>query len=355
MTVTAQKPDGALLDARNEPLAFIATNEPAVVAVGFEGIVGKEAAYFDGVFHAPYLASSRVGSLFTLRRDGRWPGPPTLYVDEKQTGAKPWGALYHVDFRTLPAQAMSAPGSYTIDGLTWWLKPGGASSGQMTFTVGARGLHVGSTPGNDASQAYFLRRLILPLANIPGFNPRLPVCFYVRTDRDAPGAAAMCGVIDCAQNAASLSVAEWLRLRSVGHGDNGDPQTSPASARSFLAMYNSGGANYEGASVRAESMPSVTADVQTGTAIFVVNRMSVAYAAFDWRGAAPDPYAGALVFPENGSMWGNAQVLRTDFDYHPLYLDMDNLSFFVTAINGTGPDRPAWLCELSVLQPGVGP
>jgi hypothetical protein len=101
---------GSTLGSRTDPLAFTVTAEPVAISVGFAGDV-EERVYRDGVFLAPYLASTRAVNTFSLRRSGGWPSPPTVYVDEAVPALTTfWTKLLDVDFTVQPSQAIHASG-----------------------------------------------------------------------------------------------------------------------------------------------------------------------------------------------------------------------------------------------------
>jgi hypothetical protein len=119
-----------------------------------------------------------------------------VHVEERQQtplGGQTMGTIYEVDFTSLPDQSLTAPGSYTIDGLTWWAKVAltGQPFGQAqeNKVVAGSGLMLRSTQsqgtrtGTNGDLAY--RHLFLPFANVPGYNAEAPLLMRWHTSLSA--------------------------------------------------------------------------------------------------------------------------------------------------------------------------
>jgi hypothetical protein len=189
MTVAFVDTPGVPLSAPDAPVRFTATEPVPALSVRFGSGRVEERVYRDGAFVFPYATSTKVGNTYTVRRTGGWPTTPTVYIDELAPpptipiGGQPMGAVYTVDFRTLPSQTLTAPGAYTIDGLTWWAKVAltGQPYGQHQANVLTNGLGLGLASlyagGTriDSTPEVLYRHLFLPFANIPGYNPLAPM------------------------------------------------------------------------------------------------------------------------------------------------------------------------------------
>jgi hypothetical protein len=155
----------------------------------------EECAFREGAFRGPYAAHSSIsGDLLTgtVLREGGWLAPPKLIpqvvpapVIIPPTG-RPLDLIYQVDLTALASQSTPAVGSYTVDGLTWWLK--GQFTGLPFGTVNnaalisGNGLRLSGDYGTLAPGAVddpFLRWW-LPLANIPNCNPAAPIIVRAR-------------------------------------------------------------------------------------------------------------------------------------------------------------------------------
>jgi hypothetical protein len=338
--------------SRREPLDFIVTTNPVAISVKFPGLRSEERVWRDSAFQYPYLNSTVTGSgpyTFHLNRTGGWPADSTVYVDEAggDSGVQPWGVLYEVDFRVQPAASFNGAGSYTIDGLTWWQKERAGIAPAYTFTLSSNGLFVGgpnATGTVEGSVNQYGRRMILPLANIPGYNPAAPVCFFVRTLSATPAAfsQAVCGVMDCTQSAAALTEAELHRRQGIsGHQDN--------SHSSFVWK---GSSNFLSTSILLSGL----ANNNVGRVVHVQDRRTVGMSAFDWSGATPNPLTGAMDAVANGNaatqfMLGSVTISGTPTT---LLRDMSNLSFYVAYNNGAGAGGAnCYLQQLVVWQPGA--
>ena len=82
MSVTWLDLPGWTLPSRSESIDFVTSTDPVAISVSFGPGRPEERAYRDGAWLYPYLASTRVGDLFALRRTGGWPTDFRVFVDE---------------------------------------------------------------------------------------------------------------------------------------------------------------------------------------------------------------------------------------------------------------------------------
>jgi hypothetical protein len=177
MTVQWIDTPGSMLLSKSDVIDFSVTSEPACISVSFGSGRAEERAYRDGAFLSPYLASTREGNVFALRRAGGWPMPPTVYVDE--SGGTAWDVLYDKDLRTLPTQSIEPVlgrdpwyRTFEADDLLWSLH-GSAASLVITQGVGMEmsGRGQGPYSGNIVS---------LHVYQMPGYDPAKQVAVQVR-------------------------------------------------------------------------------------------------------------------------------------------------------------------------------
>lgn len=129
-----------------------------------------------------------------------------------------FSTLYEVDFRTLPNQSLAAAGSHIIDGKTWWLK-GTLGDAGVAEVVNGQGLHLtwpfaAPFPTNYtmwragySSFSQIARTFLLPMANLPGYNPKAPLAImaHIVSANNLVEDECYVGVIDHAQNANQIS------------------------------------------------------------------------------------------------------------------------------------------------------
>jgi hypothetical protein len=229
-------PDIAL-STRSAPVVFATERAVTALSVAFSGRP-EERAYRDSAFVPPYTGSTVVGSTYTLVRAGGWPNTPTVFVDELPPpptipiGGQPMGAVYTVDFRTLPSQTLTAPGAYTIDDLTWWAKvaltgqPYGATQENLLTNglgLGLATLAQGSRVGSDGALAN--RHLFLPFSNVPNYNALAPtlVRWHVTESSGNYNEHQMIvGVCSTTSDAVAVQAAQrqydhyWLKFNNLG-------------------------------------------------------------------------------------------------------------------------------------------
>ncbi len=343
--------------SQRETLDFISDTLPLAVSISFSRarVMPEERAFRDGIFLYPYLTSTVEGSgpyTFHLRRSGGWADDTELFVDEAPappSGAATWQVLYNVDFTALPFQGFGGFGANTIDGLTWYLKPGRSGASPMTLAinpVAGRGIQfdLQSTGGvAEASDSFFGPRLLLPLASIPNFNPNAPVVFYVRTDGAGDAGCAVCGVMDCALNTNQPTTVEWQRRQAISR--DGSSPGAGFGARNHFIWQHAGNTNASSPSALGVS------EVQGGRVIRVLDQKTVAFGAFDWSGATPDPTTGAIYQVSSGNSMSYLSLNNPGSG--ELFRDMSNLSFCVAYNNQSNAQSWASLKQLTVWQPGV--
>lgn len=101
--------------------------------------------------------------------------------------AKSMSVLYAVDFTAQASQTMTAAGSYTIDGKTWWAK-GSIPNGGVCALVNGSGLRLEQPASigtvvdwrGSGLVTYPGRLLAMAVAQIANFNPLAPVAFEWR-------------------------------------------------------------------------------------------------------------------------------------------------------------------------------
>ncbi len=302
----------------------------------------EELAYRDGAFVYPFRGSTRVGDTFSLRRTGGWPAHPTVHVEEALIGAiATWGVLYHVDFRTLPPATFSSPGSFTIDGLTWWLREkNGESSPTHTPAITAAGLAIGG-PMNvaEAFSSFRGRRMQLPLANVPGYDPSAPVVIYSRTSSTNDGAFAVVSIVDSAPAATAMPEVEFARRQGlIRYGGR---------AADDGGRFHTGWRGFVNGPL-SSSLIGGCAEVDVGRALYVLHRRSVGYGAFDWRGAMPNPWSGSIDFMMGDNTENFVNLSGVDVR------DMGKLAIDVACNNNSAVSVVTALCELVIWQPGAG-
>jgi hypothetical protein len=184
MTVAFIDTPGSILPSVSEPIDFTVTKTPVAISVSFGSGLTEERVYRDGAFLYPYLGSTQSGggTTFSLVRTGGWPRNIQVYVDEQTvipTAGQAFGAVYSVDLTAQPSQDMSAAGSYTIDGKTWWAK-GALPAGCTNALVNGQGLRLAIddthylTASWRSGLSYTGRTPCMSLAQLADFNPAAP-------------------------------------------------------------------------------------------------------------------------------------------------------------------------------------
>jgi hypothetical protein len=168
-------------------------------------------------------AFAGANNILMLTLDGKVHAASTL------GSGKGWGSLYDVDFTAQPSQTMTAAGSYTIDGKTWWAKAtmGAGSLNSLIAGVGLRLTAPASVVspianwrGMPSGFGYDARANCFALSQIPKFNPLAPYAVQWRftSNRPLPQSDTFTGVggiLDVAGNAAAITAAELSTAKSL--------------------------------------------------------------------------------------------------------------------------------------------
>jgi hypothetical protein len=195
VTVTFLKPSGVPLASQDEPLSFVCTADPAFIGVRFGGIKGRELAYHDGAFVGEYTQSSKVGNVYTLRRDGGWPAQTTPIVDTGAVAGPPtWKKVWSVNFAAQTPRTFPSSGKYTIDGKDWYLKQGAIPVSLQHPRIDATGLGWSMDFGNGDAPGYLDQNpgsviyphWFLPLSQIPEYDPAFPWCVRAHGPDSSP-------------------------------------------------------------------------------------------------------------------------------------------------------------------------
>ncbi len=206
--------------------------------------------------------------------------------------------------------------------------------------ITAAGLVIGG-PVNVAENfsSFRGRRMQLPLANVPGYDPSAPVVIYSRTSSTSDGAFAVVSIVDSAPAATPMPEVEFARRQGL--------------SRSGGFAADDGGRSHTGwrgvvYGPLTSTLIGGCAEVDVGRALYVLHRRSVGYGAFDWRGATPNPWSGSIDL----MMGGNTEqfVNLSGIDVR----DMSKLAIDVALNNNSANSVIAALCELVIWQPGAG-
>jgi hypothetical protein len=181
MTVTFIDSPNSVI-GKTEALDFTASGEVIAISVGFGAVRDEERVYRDGAFLRSYTRSTKVGTTYSIVRDGGWPANPQLYVDEAPVlPATFWTTLYDKDLRTLPNQTVSASMvntfiNFTADGQPWCFH---GSSGSLMI-VNGQGM-VGNVSGDYSSGgAYAGLHVGLKLYQMVGYDVAKETALQVR-------------------------------------------------------------------------------------------------------------------------------------------------------------------------------
>ncbi len=356
MTVTLIDPPGPLQNTF-EPIDFTTTSKVVSISIEFNPQTGNglRETVWDGTndtndggdFSFLYRRSTVSGSgpySWTVRRSGRWPADFRIRIKEASSGGdSSWQEIYNVDFRTLPDYNVTTYGPHVFDGLTWYCKQG--QTNNFIYNVNGVGLLVGSSAGSceNAGGTFHGPRMVLPLTNVPGFNPSAPVAFVVRTSRAAgvaPLPVAVCGVTDCSLAATPVTTNEYLKMQGISAWDGNNSAVFNGTVFFWGRNANTGGAAAIGA----------ISEQNAGLVIRVLDRKAVAYSVIDWTSSIPDLTTGPLFSPDTNDSMSYLHI-GADGLGNELFRDMNNLSFYVAYNNNQGITSPAYLLELSILQP----
>lgn len=287
MSIAFIDPPGPLAGT-SEPIDFTTTELVTSVSVEYRPSTGtglretvwdgtSDADNTGGDFSYLYRTSTRTGSgpyTWTVRRNQPWPADFRIRVKEAtpapapDPGGQPWGAIYELDFSAQSSQVMAAPGSYTIDGLTWWRK-NALKSGNVIQIVNGSGLQIsdpsGMLGGVDAP------RLCLPIANVPGFNAAAPYQVWAHWTGDSAGGREFTvGLVDAPADASDITAAHNASFVSVG------PSAVVGSNDWFLSR-NGSNSNFDGPNVAA-SYTNAESGIFVATSTFDCVLLSASYA-----------------------------------------------------------------------------
>lgn len=199
--VSAQVREGGFLTAprgsySSTPKTGTATSTIGLVITLNYGTSLYEVVYQLGAFTPLYSAGSTVnlgtGAYSLVRAGGFPPGtvinaigctpcPPCPPIP---TAGQALASIYSVDLTAQGSQTMTAGGSYTIDGKTWWAKGTLWASG-FNSLVGGSGLRLfapatigGAQPDRPNFRTVLTgitqRIVFFPLAQLPDYNPNAP-------------------------------------------------------------------------------------------------------------------------------------------------------------------------------------
>lgn len=289
MTVQWIDTPGSMLPTRSDAVDFAVSSEPACISVSFGAGRAEERAYRDGAFLVPYLASTREGNVFALRRAGGWPMPPTVYVDEA-AAASVLKTIYEVDFTAQPSQSLAATGPHTIDGKRWNVKgvtPGGMSS-SLVSGAGLRITCVGGAGiAYSATGSYVHRLLAFPLAQFENFDPGAPIAVLGRFTTATDGhVSAYLGLISTTDDGEVFAGAQRGSQVWVG-----TPPCSPPSSAA-TTMYALGG-NDDAFKIATHGVPAHTSIGQRAIGMYRVTPRAAISASFAWAGTLPADMSSA--------------------------------------------------------------
>lgn len=174
----------------NEGLYFININ------YGASGFL-EECAYRDGAFQGLFAAqSTKVGNVYTLRRNGGWPAEPSPVVEE---GAPPvvtsfWETIEDIDLTAFATQTLTnnydSYGQYTIDGYTFSLTGAGfAETPSKAYFENGRGVRIrasGGLPGGSFANIY-PPTFALRVSDLPQWDPSKWTAALLRFDAPSAG------------------------------------------------------------------------------------------------------------------------------------------------------------------------
>jgi hypothetical protein len=230
---------GAPLASRKESIDFSGPRRVKEIrAVYDEEYAYRTDGNGQGSFQAGFEDStiSEDGKVVSLKRRGGWNRIVRVYPEMEPapppTGGQAMGAIYEVDFTTLPTQVIGAAGSYTVDGKTWWAKGSLTYPGvvQTSGVLNGSGLYIGTNTGADlpqGSQNIRGRMLVLPLSELDDFNPQAPL--IVRAKFSLPGwgpsRGAFVGLVDTPADGNAYLIADQSKQVLCGTPD-GNPAAS---------------------------------------------------------------------------------------------------------------------------------
>lgn len=263
-----------------------------------------------------------------------------------------WKKVYEVDFTALPAQPSCPPGSYVVDGKTWWVK------GQ--HVVGGHSASAELSPGNglrinsDFHMCYphsiyggvnpYLR-WFMPLAQLAGFNEAAPLVLMARMKNAlANNCVAFAGFIDSPDDTTGPTTgAKADHITQAGLANNAAGYAG--SSVSFGRRADSGNtASPGGASMYAVMDPPNAATPNAFVTIYRASRSAALCAASRWTGSFPSP--DAIEIPDNLS--GHQSYAFRHGAAAPANLGIT----FVAQDQSALVDQPYDLMQMCIWQPG---
>jgi hypothetical protein len=277
-------------------------------------------------------ALSGTNNVLTLTLDGQT-------ADTAVAGsASSWKILYEVDFTLLANQSMAGPGSYVIDGKTWWVKGALAASqsvglGTVFTTTGLVRPGIGSRNGAlsgqsfDGSATLAFATFFMPFAQLAGFNPVAPIFVETLTEGwlvDSNGVKVVIGIVEAESDGAAYAAAS--RSSEVFAGYRG----------------NSAGVHSQNASGWVEQISETHLEL-------TVYEMAVLRSTAR-SGTAMWNASGGLVGPDGTGIGSQAVNGVAGAKIGPV-VNGSKLGFMFGEENGVSQTGAAWLKALRVYQP----
>lgn len=266
MSVTFIDPPGPLANT-SEPIDFTTSYPVTSISIEYDPRVGRGAreTVYDGVaddntggdFAYVYRRSTRSvdGLTWRIQREGKWPSELRIRVKEAtptSTSGLGYGTTYEVDLTAQDPLTMNAAGSYTIDGMTWWAKgpflnPGTTAAVEAGLGLGMKvpgALSFGLSWRGSGNVLYPERVFVLPLAQLPGYNPLAPVAVMASlAGRYSYGGEGIvfAGLVDAALSSAALTGPEKATAMTTGLSSStggiflGSPHNTDASSEYSVA------------------------------------------------------------------------------------------------------------------------
>lgn len=341
-TDTPNDPTHPLALGPLEPIGLTCTKALSYLAVQQDDLV--EVAFMDDAFTPAYAGHSTIDGarkVATVLRAGGWLGPPRLMPRFAGGGGLPMGAIYEVDFRTLPTQSLMAAGSHVVDGLTWCAKGSLGTRGGRTEVINGSGLRLYWPAAANYPADYnswrssvgwtFKRALVLPLGQVPGYNPLAPLAILCRMTSNNSMAVSVdgfsnpVGVMDAVLDANPITDPEYQTQMSL------IPIASTATWWTSLGnadTRNPGGANV-GASL--------------GSYVFGLYRMLE-----DRWYPLLGPWTGALTVPDD---YVSGISNAGDFVMPTRCSDTPSFLFTFEYSSGTSVVEDNYLTHLKIMQP----
>ncbi len=347
MTVSYIDPPGPLANTR-EPLDFTTTELVTSISIEYSPAAGNglRETVFDGTeddgtggdFAWAYRNSTRTGTgpyTWHIVRDAAWPADLRLRVKEAAGGGPAgWKLLYDVDFTALSNQTLTPGGSYALDGLTWWCKPGGVSQSNVPAIVAGSGLRMGTSSAAEYIANFRSPKMFLPFANVPGFDATAPVVVQANLTGQLATYNVLLGVVDAAADATTLSAGELARRAAISAYTDGGTGTPHGT-------YLLWSTDAVGTTVTMGSTPS-REDINRGYALYVLNEHDTTACVFDWTQPSHNPYSGGVDLTANSAGPTVRCAART----------LESLGVYFAYGNSTGLSSPGYARRLKIWQPG---